>query len=107
MEHLRPHTTRTVQEQDWGGLDNGELLTVAQADFDVLITSDANMKYQRSLAQYDIALIVLRAFSNSFEDYYPLVPEILETLEGIQSGEAVYLYTSDKLRLKDERKGRR
>lgn len=76
LAYLRPHTVDTVRKQGWDGLDNGELLNVAQHVFDVLITADANMKYQHSLANYDIAVIVLRAFSNRFDDYYPLVPEI-------------------------------
>ena len=40
---------RTVQEQEWGGLKNGELLRAASAVFDVFVTMDQNLPYQQNL----------------------------------------------------------
>ena len=41
-------------------LENGELLTVAEAaGFEVLVTTDKNLSYQQSLAGRKIAVVVL------------------------------------------------
>jgi predicted nuclease of predicted toxin-antitoxin system len=104
---LQPHRIITTQELGWEQLKNGELLRAAEADFDVLITTDSNIKYQQSLPARDIALIVLRAFRISMKYYEPLLPQILETLETIEPGQAVYIYADTELAQKDQRKGRR
>lgn len=54
------HTVRDAKEQGWDRLKNGDLLTVAEeAGFDVLLTSDKNMRYQQNLAGRTIAVVVL------------------------------------------------
>lgn len=37
---LEGHTIITVPEQGWAGIKNGELLRLAEAEFDVFITID-------------------------------------------------------------------
>src|SRR5580692_281692 len=57
---LKGHEVRTAAQQGWDTLKNGELLTVAEADgFDVLLTTDKNMRYQQNLAGRKIAVVVL------------------------------------------------
>jgi len=106
-KRLQPHRIVTTQELGWEQLKNGELLRTAETDFDVLITTDSNIKFQQSLPTRDIALIVLRAFRISMKYYEPLLPQILETLETIEPGQAVYIYADPRLAQKDQRKGRR
>jgi predicted nuclease of predicted toxin-antitoxin system len=103
---LSAHGVTTVQTLGWQELKNGALLAIAQTRFDVLITTDSNIKYQQRLDAYDIALIVLRAFNTKLKSYLPLVPEIEAALAKIQPGEVVYIYSDPKLALKDQRKGR-
>ena len=43
----------------WSGMRNGELLAVAEDQFDVLITMDQNMQHQQHLPRYDLAVILL------------------------------------------------
>src|SRR5882757_6828822 len=58
--HLERHEVRTVAEESWDTLKNGELLTAAeQAGFDVLLTTDKNIRYQQNLSQRKIAIVVL------------------------------------------------
>lgn len=45
------HESLTVQEAGWSGKENGELLAVAEAEFDVLVTVDTNLRYQPKLDQ--------------------------------------------------------
>jgi hypothetical protein len=58
--YLEGHTVRTAAQQGWDKLRNGELLTVAEeAGFDLLLTTDKNMRYQQNLAGRRIAIVVL------------------------------------------------
>ena len=51
---------RTAAQEGWQRLQNGELLNVAEAaGFDVLITTDKNLRYQLNLTGRHIAIIVL------------------------------------------------
>lgn len=106
-QHLPDHEVRTAYEAGLSELENGDLLRAAEKDFDVLITTDSNIKHQQRLSEFDITLIVLRAFTNSLDDYIPLVPQLLMMLKGITPGTVEYLYADEKLRRKDELKGER
>jgi hypothetical protein len=58
--YLKGHDVRTAAQQGWDTLENGELLTAAEANgFDVLLTTDKNMRYQQNLAGRRIAVVVL------------------------------------------------
>jgi hypothetical protein len=58
---LLKHEVHTVVEMQWPNqLENGELLKMAeQAGFDVLVTSDQNIRYQQNLAGLKLALVAL------------------------------------------------
>lgn len=60
----------------WADLQNGRLLAVAATQFDVVITSDANLRYQQNLNRLPIAVVVLRATANTAEKLLPLVPHV-------------------------------
>jgi hypothetical protein len=58
--YLKDHTVLTAAQQGWGTLKNSELLRAAEeAGFDVLLTTDKNMRYQQNLPGRKIAVIVL------------------------------------------------
>ena len=79
--HLRGHTVRTAPEAGWAGKKNGELLQLAQQEFDVFLTVDQELPQQQSLRGLRLAIVVLRAKKNSLESLLPLVPHILKALE--------------------------
>jgi predicted nuclease of predicted toxin-antitoxin system len=57
---LSNHEVISAPKMGWGALENGELLTVAEADgFDMLITGDKNIAYQQRITGRRIAIIVL------------------------------------------------
>lgn len=58
---LAKHDVQTVHEMDWPAqLENGELLKAAEAAaFDVLVTSDQNIRYQQNLIGRKLALVAL------------------------------------------------
>jgi hypothetical protein len=78
------HDVRTAPEMGWASKTNGELLTLAVGKFDVFLTADRNVSYQQDLSRFDIAIVVLVAASNRFEELRPLVPHILDVLSSAQ-----------------------
>jgi predicted nuclease of predicted toxin-antitoxin system len=58
---LPKHEVHTLVEMQWPDqLENGELLKMAEeAGFEVLVTSDQNIRYQQNLAGRKLALVVL------------------------------------------------
>lgn len=106
-QHSPGHEARTAYEAGLHELQNSALLREAEKSFDVLLTTDSNIKFQQRISDYNIAMIGLRAFTNSLEDYLPLVPELLTTLEKVGPGEIEYLYADEKLRRRDELKGQK
>ena len=83
---LAGHDVQTVQQRGWAGLKNGELLRLASAEFQVLVTGDQNIEYQQNPATRSIAVVVLVAPNNRLETLRPLVPGLLEALALIQPG---------------------
>ncbi|HTZ96409.1 MAG TPA: hypothetical protein VMB18_08440 [Terriglobales bacterium] len=59
-DSLPEHFVRTVRQQGWSTLLNGELLRVAEeAGFDVLLTTDKNLAYQQNLRNRKVAIVAL------------------------------------------------
>jgi hypothetical protein len=58
---LSGHEVRTFVEMQWHPqLENGELLKVGEAaGFEVMVTSDQNIKYQQNLTGRKLAMVVL------------------------------------------------
>jgi len=85
---------KTVQEQGWSGITNGALLRLAEGKFEVLITSDQNLRYQQNLAERQLAIIQLP--TNQVPIVVKLASKVQATLEKIQVGEFVTIL-ADKL----------
>lgn len=86
---LPEHEVRTVTEQGWSGVKNGELLALAGAEFDVFLTVDQNLKYQQNLQTFHIGIILLAAQNNRLKILSLLMPEVNEALAKIKAGEFI------------------
>ena len=86
---LPGHQVESVPLIGWAGLTNGQLFAHAESRFDVLITMDVGVTYQRNLGEYKIAVVILSARSNRLADTRPLMPKVLELLGSLESGKAV------------------
>lgn len=84
---LTPHDVKTIIELGWEGIKNGELLRRATDAFDVLVTMDRNLEFQQPISKQTFGVIVVRAASNRMFHLTPLIPAILDALDGIQPGE--------------------
>ena len=77
---LHGHQVVLAYEQGWSTLENGELLSAAEAaEFEVFITTDKNLRYQQNLVHRKIALIVLSA--PSWPRVQKIADRILQALE--------------------------
>lgn len=57
---LEGHTVVTAYEQGWSTLANGELLSAAEASgFDLIVSTDQNIRYQQNLSGRRLAILVL------------------------------------------------
>src|SRR5258706_12109532 len=56
---LSGHNISTAYEMQWTKLDNGALLKAAESDFDALVTTDQNLRYQQNLTGRRIAILIL------------------------------------------------
>jgi len=75
--HLAPHEVRTVPEMGWASKSNGELLRLAEQQFDVFLTADQKISNEQNLPTFRIAVVVFAAISNRLQDLEPLVPMAL------------------------------
>jgi predicted nuclease of predicted toxin-antitoxin system len=90
---LAPHSVTTVQRRGWSGIKNGELLSLAQNEFDVLITVDRKISEEQDLTNFTIAVVLLRAATTRLEHLRPLAGKILEKLADAPVG-AISVITS-------------
>lgn len=57
---LEHHTITEARARGWGQLENGDLLTAAEAaGFEVFVTADKNIGHQQNLTGRKIAVVVL------------------------------------------------
>jgi predicted nuclease of predicted toxin-antitoxin system len=76
----------TVAERGWKGLNNGDLLAAAEAEFDALVTADRRIPYQQELSRFDLTVVILEAKSNTLQDLRPLVERTGEALRSAPRG---------------------
>jgi predicted nuclease of predicted toxin-antitoxin system len=82
------HEVATVPERGWAGMKNGELLEAAAKEFDVMVTTDRGMPHQQNLSRFHLAVVVLEAKSNSYEDLASLMDRANAALGEVVPGEA-------------------
>ena len=91
VEELPGQEVKTAPDIGWASLSNGDLLSRAQAEFDVFITTDRNLMFQQNLPRFDIAVVVLAAKTNRLRDLLPLVPKLLDAIPSAKPGDSIIL----------------
>ena len=82
---LSGHSVATAFELGWSGLANGDLLREAEAKFDVLVTTDQNLRYQQNLAGRRLAILVLP--TTSWPEIREHETEIVAAATSLKPGE--------------------
>jgi predicted nuclease of predicted toxin-antitoxin system len=83
------HECQTVRQAGYGSKKNGELLTLAEGRWNVLLAGDRNIKYQRNMIGRNVSVMILCAKSNRMKDLLPLMPACAQALLAIQAGRVV------------------
>jgi predicted nuclease of predicted toxin-antitoxin system len=74
------HDVKTAHQAGLARLENGELLAEAAKGFDVMVTTDKNIKSQHNLAKLPLPVIELDAFDTRIEGmllFAPFCPDAL------------------------------
>ena len=79
---FRDQEVATVHEQGWDTLEDGPLLTLAQQEFDVLVTLDGSLEFQQNLSKVQIGVIVVHVPKNQLA-HYRLIHEQLLAADGL------------------------
>jgi len=71
------------------GVKNGELLALAEVEFDVFLTVDQNLSFQQNLKSFDIGIILIVARNNRLKTLLPLMSEVRAAIDRVKVGELV------------------
>jgi hypothetical protein len=88
------HEVKTVAEVGWAGVKNGELLRLAAATFDLMITVDRNLEYQQSFEGLSLAVVILHAPSNDIAALRPMMPAVLAAIAKTDAGIVTHIRAS-------------
>lgn len=82
---LAEHHVSIAFELGWSTLENGELLERAEGQFDLLITTDQNLRYQQNLAGRRLAILVLP--TTNWLEIRKHPSEVLAAVNAVKPGE--------------------
>lgn len=81
--HLIGHTVETAF--GWSQLENADLLAAAEGSFDLLITTDQNLRYQQNLTGRRLAILIV--MTTSWPRIQKSIPAILNAIDRSIPGE--------------------
>jgi len=92
--YIKGHEVRTVTQKGWKGITNGNLLTRAAEEFDILVTVDKSLPFQQHLPSFRIAVILLMSRTNRLPDLISLIPDLLVAIPDSPIGEVTRIPSS-------------
>jgi hypothetical protein len=84
-KHLAGHLCTSPQREGWGGYENGDLLKLAEQEFDLFVTSDQNLRYQQNLSDRKIAILELS--TNDWATIRHHLESVVARIDAMQPGE--------------------
>jgi hypothetical protein len=79
--YLTEHIVGISADLGWARLRNGELLAIAEgAGYELLLTTDKNLRYQQNLSKRKIAIVVI-----SHAQWPALEPNVQRVLDAIHA----------------------
>ncbi len=86
---LNNHDCSNPYRCGWNGVTNGELLKLAETEFELFITADQNLRYQQNLAKRRIAILELS--TNDLRRILAAESSIIEAVATIKPGDYLQL----------------
>jgi predicted nuclease of predicted toxin-antitoxin system len=63
------HLVHTVRDMSWNGIKNGPLLQLMLDNgFDAILTFDKNLQHQQNFKKYTLAVFVITAANNTYQE---------------------------------------
>ena len=84
-DSLAGHECVSVSARGWKGIKNGELLRLAEGQFDLFLTSDQSIRYQQNLAGRRIPILELS--TNDLRRILAAASLVQSAIETIKAGE--------------------
>ena len=93
---LSTHSVEEARTRGWEELDNGELIDAAeQAGFQIMVTTDKNIRYQQNLETRKIALVVLE------HSQWPMVKLAVDSIVAVVNAAEPGSYTEVPVSFKE------
>jgi predicted nuclease of predicted toxin-antitoxin system len=86
---LPGHTCLSAVKCGWGGVKNGDLIRLAEPEFELFITADQNIRYQQNLMGRKIAILELS--TNNLRVLERGIENIRSAVSSISRGEYRHL----------------
>jgi predicted nuclease of predicted toxin-antitoxin system len=87
LRDLTDYEAKTVKQLGWENVDDGELLSLGAREFDVLLTVDKDLPREQNIANFDIAVVVLRGRTTRLLDLRQLLVPLHAALRRARPGE--------------------
>lgn len=97
LRDLADHEARTVKQLGWQHVEDGELLSLAAAEFDAFVTVDKDLPREHDVGRFDIAVIVLRGRTTRLVDLRELIEPLRMALRTAKRRELTILSWRDLL----------
>jgi len=91
------HEVRHASEVGFAALNNGDLLEAAAERFDVLITTDKNIRHQHNLDRLAISIIEINIPDVRLPLLLPLAPKLIAALDLVPGWRLISVSTEDAI----------
>ena len=82
---LSGHDVATAYERGWSSVTNGDLIRLAEQEgFELLITTDMNLRYQQNLQGRSLTILVLT--TTSWPRIRQATDSIVAAIRGVEAG---------------------
>jgi predicted nuclease of predicted toxin-antitoxin system len=99
LKLLAAHDVTHVQKIGWDRLKNGDLIAAAEREgYAVLVTADKNLRYQQSLKDRILSIIILNSLFVDYQGIAPLVPQVLAALNDLAEGSFITITPLPQIR---------
>ena len=84
--HLAEFQVSGVLKEGWSSVKNGELISLIESSFDVLLSHDKGLEFQQNWTSRSLVLIVLRTKSNRLDSYSINISNLIELIRAANAG---------------------
>ena len=86
---LEEYRIRTVQEEGWSSVKNGELLRLSSGTFDAFVTADKRLRFQQNISRFDIGVVVIATRDTRLPRLQQALEEIRAAIRDVKPGTVI------------------